>query len=77
MGCCDCAVDAGVAWGVPGEGRDKLGLANSDNWYPGSCCGEGSGVFNTACKSPERALLAGVICLFFVVVVFLTMLLPS
>ena len=55
MGYCDCAVDAGVAGGVPGEGRDKPGLVDSDNWYSGSCCGEGNRIFNTTCKSPERA----------------------
>ena len=55
MGCCDCVMGVCVAWGLPEYSNwDKLGLADSNNWYPGSCCGEGSGVFNTVCESPER-----------------------
>ena len=55
LAACMSVVDAGGAWGVPEYSNwDKLGFADSDNWYPGSCCGEGSGVFNTVCESPER-----------------------
>ena len=52
VGCCAGAVGVCIAWGIP-EYNDwyKLGLPDSNSGNLPSSCGEGNGVFNTACPN--------------------------
>ena len=52
MGGCACVVGVGDSGSIcEYKYGNKLGFAASSNGNPDSCCGEGSGVFNTSCPN--------------------------
>ncbi|MEM3883371.1 MAG: hypothetical protein QXT94_00345 [Methanothrix sp.] len=54
---CVCATGVCPVWSIPEyKDWDKLGLPNNNNGIPDSCCGEGSGVFNTPCPNLRSRL---------------------